>query len=62
MYVLIHIRLCGREGDEKIFTRLISGNKNTFLALLQRFSDLQLVIIQKEINKLILTKLVYHSS
>ena len=28
--LLIHIRLCGRVSDKKVFTRLISGNKITF--------------------------------
>ena len=30
VYILIHIRLCGRVNDKKIFTRLISGHKATF--------------------------------
>ena len=30
IYILIHIRLCGRVSDKKIFTRPISGNKATF--------------------------------
>ena len=30
MYVLIHIRLCGRVSDKKKFTPPISGNKTTF--------------------------------
>ena len=31
IYILIHIRLCGRVSDIKNFTRPISGNKTTFL-------------------------------
>ena len=30
IYILIHIRLCGRVSDKKIFTRPISGNKINF--------------------------------
>ena len=30
IYILIHIRLCARVSDEKIFTRPISRNKTTF--------------------------------
>ena len=30
IYILIHIRLCGRVSDKKKFTQSISGNKTTF--------------------------------
>ena len=33
MYILLHIRLCGRVSDNKIFTRPISGNKTFFYGL-----------------------------
>ena len=34
IYIAIHIRLCGRVSDIKIFTRPISGNKITFFLAL----------------------------
>ena len=37
IYILIHIRLCGRVSDKKIFIRLISGNKTTFFDLIKNF-------------------------
>ena len=33
IYIMIHIRLCGRVSARKIFTRPISGNKTTFFGL-----------------------------
>ena len=30
MYILLHIRLCGRMSHKRYFTQPISGNKNTF--------------------------------
>ena len=33
MYIMIHMRLCERVSDKKIFTRPISGNKTTFFGL-----------------------------
>ena len=37
MYILLHIRLCGRVSDKEIFTRPISGNKITFFGLRSSF-------------------------
>ena len=33
IYILRHIRLCGRVSERKVFTRPISGNKATFFGL-----------------------------
>ena len=37
IFILIHIRLCGRVSDKKIFTRPISGNQNTFFGFVDHF-------------------------
>ena len=42
IYILIHIWLCGRVSDKKIFTRPISGNKTTFFGLKFDNNDLEL--------------------
>ena len=41
IYVMLHIRLCGRMSDKKKFTRSMSRNKSTFLGL----------IVEARINK-----------
>ena len=40
MYILIHIQLCVRVSDKKIFTWPISGNKTTFFCLHDCFKEL----------------------